>query len=74
MHREASTIKSFVLLKFDVAKLGYTRGENKKRASTTALRKIQSINELQKQILYSITARTKAGNKENHKNLYNEYR
>lgn len=36
-HREASTIKPFVFLKFDVAKLGRDARESKKTASTIDL-------------------------------------
>ncbi len=45
-HREASTIKAFAFLKFDVAKLGRDARESKKTASTTVLVKTLIINTL----------------------------
>lgn len=52
-HREASTIKPFAFLKFDVAKLRENIRENKKMASTNHLHKTLLNNTLQKTHLYN---------------------
>lgn len=53
-HREASTIKPFAFLKFDVAKLRENTRENKKMASTNHLHKQLLNNILQNQHLYRL--------------------
>ncbi|RHJ51784.1 hypothetical protein DW121_08515 [Bacteroides sp. AM10-21B] len=55
LYREASTIKYFVFLKFDVAKLKSTRKKNKKIDSTANLTKQLKINQLQMTHLYNTT-------------------
>lgn len=52
-YREASTIKAFAFLKFDVAKLEQQTNENKKTASTTTLYKPLSTSILQNPTLYN---------------------
>lgn len=52
-HREASTIKSFVSLKFDVAKLKEETRENKKSASTAHFHKHLINNILRNRYLYN---------------------
>lgn len=51
-HREASTIQASAFLKFDVAKLGRGRRENKKMASTADFYKSLKNKQLQKPYIY----------------------
>lgn len=52
-HREASTIKPFAFLKFDVAKLWENVRENKKMTSTTRIHKKLDIRHLTNSDLYT---------------------
>ena len=71
-HREASTIQPSAFLKFDVAKLGYTRRKSKKTASTTYFTNPLLINILQKVNLYNTTTGASMENEANDKYLYKE--
>ena len=59
-----------LFLRFDVAKLGYTRRKSKKTASTTYFTNPLLINILQKVNLYNTTTGASTENEANDKYLY----